>query len=104
MKVHFIPPTEPDRVAEMEALIKARPYAALIFTRVESHFEVVALVPDHANNSGTPRWHWVWLSSKEEGAFTDGAARSLAEVSKSLVKGEWRYQPEATMQVQAGVE
>lgn len=91
MKVSFsVRPDE--RVAEMTNALKGK--HAAIFTRIERYNECVAIVPDHDYKSDLV--YWVWLNG-EEGSFTDGEKRTKDAVIRSLIDGEWTYQPNATM-------
>lgn len=82
-----------ERVSVMYNLIHE--YKATIFSRLDSHEECVAIVPSAIRD--TNEFYWVWLSSKEDGAFTTGKAIHKMNIAETLENGEWVHQPDAMM-------
>lgn len=101
MNVVFTPKQARDKVDDFVSLMKENQKKALIFSRLESHREVIAVVPPSTHEL-TLRC-WVWLSSSGSGAYLSGGARDLADIAQTLVFGEWVYQPEATMHLTGGL-
>lgn len=100
MKIEFMPPATPtDREAEMLTLLENNRRTALIFTRLEGEVLAVVRSADHDNNKRL----FVWLAGTN-GAYcnTGTGFRSEEESAKTLVRGEWAYQPDAVMKVRHG--
>lgn len=70
---------------------------AIIFSRNERYKECIAIIPTD-NTQETDKRHWVWLNG-EDGAYTDGEARPIAEIIQTIIVGEWNHQPDATITI-----
>ena len=84
-----------DRKKDTMDLLKSMPRKAVIFTRLKSHKEVVALIPSGWANDD--RRLWVWLSGSD-GAYVSSPS-TLEDCAKTIVVGGWHYQADATMVV-----
>jgi len=95
MKVEYRPIASEDPVEEAKNRISKR--NATILSRLRG--EIVAIVP--SDRYDDPTFHWVWLSSSE-GAYLSRSGMTLEEVAKTIVGGEWTFQPNARMLLEEG--
>ena len=83
--------SQAERVAKMQHLI--RPGKATIFSRMDTYFECIAIVPSQGNRN---MYAWVWLSG-DDGAYVDTGTKNAGAIASTLVKGQWVHQPDAKM-------
>lgn len=88
----FVPPPEGEGKKKMIQILRTNPSRAKFFSRVESHQELIVIVPTN-NTSETDMFYWVWLSGRGAGAFSDGEKRYIEETGLTLYQGGWNYQP-----------
>lgn len=101
MKLKFASSEDQDKIKLEKMVQLLTTHRAVIFSRVGR--ECVAIVSSACYHDN--RKHWVWLSGglasgQGDGAYTDGDARAVESIARTLVFGEWVYQPDAYMVLQ----
>lgn len=90
--ITFVSPPKVAGKHRMMQILQTNPSQAKFFSRLEAHQELIAIIPT-CIPSETNMFYWVWLSSREDGAYCDGNKRSIEQISITLDQREWNYQP-----------